>query len=150
MEGKVKSVMGEIPFAMDHIGVAVKSLDSGFKFYQALGFEKMEIEEVPTEKVKVGFLPLSNGCSIELLEPTSEDSPVAKFMAKRGEGIHHICLRVQGIKSVIESLKSKGVQLINDEPRIGAHNCLVAFVHPRSTGGILLELSEKQDRIGGS
>lgn len=136
--------MGDIPFAMDHIGVAVKSLESGFKFYQALGFDKMEIEEVPSEKVKVGFLPLKNGCDIELLEPLSEDSPVAKFITKRGEGIHHICLRVEGIGEVLKRLKSKGVQLINDEPKLGAHNCLVAFVHPKSTGGVLLELSEKQ------
>lgn len=140
----MEKVMGDIPFAMDHIGVAVQSLESGFKFYQSLGYQEMEVEEVPSEKVKVGFLPLNNACAIELLEPTSEDSPIAKFIAKRGEGIHHICLRVQGIKEVIGRLKSKGVQLINDEPKIGAHNCLVAFVHPRSTGGVLLELSEKQ------
>lgn len=140
----MEKVMGDIPFAMDHIGVAVQSLEKGFKFYQALGYEKMETEEVPSEQVKVGFLPLSNGCDIELLEPTSDESPIAKFIAKRGEGIHHICLRVEQIKNVMERLKSKGVQLINDEPKIGAHNCLVAFVHPRSTGGVLLELSEKQ------
>lgn len=141
----MEKVMGDIPFSMDHIGVAVKSLESGFKFYQALGYSEMETEEVPSEKVKVGFLPLANGCDIELLEPTSEDSPIAKFIAKRGEGIHHICLRVENIQEVMGRLKSKGVQLINDEPKIGAHNCLVAFVHPRSTGGVLLELSEPQD-----
>lgn len=140
----MEKVMGDIPFAMDHIGVAVKSLDSGFQFYQSLGYSKMEIEEVPSEKVRVGFLALSNQCNIELLEPTAEDSPIAKFISKKGEGIHHICLRVRGIQEVMDRLKSKGVQLINDEPKRGAHNCLVAFVHPRSTGGVLLELSEKQ------
>ncbi len=139
----MEKVMGDIPFELDHIGVAVKSLESGFKFYQALGFTKMETETVESEKVTVGFLKLNNSSSIELLEPTSEDSPVHKFIAKRGEGIHHICLRVKGIKQVMDRLKSKGVQLINDEPKIGAHNCMVAFVHPKSTGGILLELSEK-------
>jgi methylmalonyl-CoA/ethylmalonyl-CoA epimerase len=143
----MEKVMGDIPFAMDHIGVAVKNLESGFQFYKALGYGEMEIEEVPSEKVRVGFIALNNACAIELLEPTSEDSPVAKFIAKRGEGIHHICLRVKGIEGVIKRLKDQGVQLINDRPKVGAHNCLVAFVHPRSTGGILLELSEKQNGV---
>tara|TARA_Y100001935_G_C17292600_1_gene504307 strand:- start:610 stop:1062 length:453 start_codon:yes stop_codon:yes gene_type:complete len=150
MGEQVNQVMGDIPFALDHLGVAVSNLQEGFKFYQSLGFTKMDIEEVPSEKVRVGFLNLANSCSIELLEPMSEDSPVAKFIQKKGPGIHHVCLRVKGIRGVVESLKSKGVQLINDEPRIGAHNCLVVFVHPRSTGGILLELSEKQDQVGSS
>lgn len=140
-------VMDGIAFSLDHIGVAVNSLDEGFKFYQALGYSKMETEEVPSEKVRVGFLPLANGSNIELLEATSEDSAIAKYLAKKGPGIHHICLRVKDIQSVIDRLKSKGVQLINDVPKIGAHNCMVAFIHPKSTGGVLIELSEKRSTL---
>lgn len=131
-------------FEIDHIGVAVPSLEQGKKFYEALGFKHMGVEEVKSEKVKVGFLRLDNQASIELLEPTASDSPVAKFMDKRGPGIHHICLRVKNIRQLVENLKKQGVQMINEEPKLGAHNCLVAFVHPKSTGGVLLELSEPQ------
>lgn len=137
-------VMKDIPFALDHIGVAVNSLEEGFKFYQSLGYTKMETEVVESEKVKVGFLPLSNGSNIELLEPTSEESPIAKYILKRGTGIHHICLRVERIEEVLLRLKSNGVQLINDVPKKGAHNCMVAFIHPKSAGGVLIELSEKR------
>lgn len=134
----------KITFELDHIGVAVESLDKGKNFYEALGLGPMDVENVPSEKVKVGFFALGNDANIELLEPTSSDSPVAKFLEKRGPGIHHICLKVSDIRTVLQTLKSKGVQLINDEPRVGAHNCLVAFIHPKSTGGILIELSEPQ------
>ncbi len=137
-------VMKDLPFSLDHIGVAVQSLEEGFKFYKSLGYNEMEIEEVPTEKVRVGFLPMANGSNIELLEATSQDSPIAKYLAKRGPGIHHICLRVKNIKDVMSRLKSNGVQLIDDEPKKGAHNCLVAFIHPKSAGGVLIELSEKR------
>jgi methylmalonyl-CoA/ethylmalonyl-CoA epimerase len=133
---------------LDHIGIAVPSLEEGRVFYEALGFKKMSVEEVVSEKVRVGFLQMGNDCAIELLEPTSADSAVAKFMSKRGPGIHHICMRVKDIRKTIQDLKSKGMQLINDEPKMGAHNCLVAFVHPKSTGGVLIELSEKQSNIG--
>jgi methylmalonyl-CoA/ethylmalonyl-CoA epimerase len=134
----------KLHFELDHIGVAVESLDQGKKFYETLGLGPMTTEAVPSEKVTVGFFETGNGARIELLEPMSEDSPVAKFMDKRGPGIHHICLKVSDIRQVMATLKAQGVQLINEEPRQGAHNCLVAFVHPKSTGGILLELSEPQ------
>lgn len=136
-------VMKDIEFSLDHIGVAVNTLDEGFKFYKTLGYTEMETEVVESEKVKVGFLPLSNGSNIELLEPTSPESPIAKYLSKRGPGIHHICLRVKDIRSVMHRLKAGGVQLLNDEPKKGAHNCLVAFIHPKSAGGVLIELSEK-------
>jgi methylmalonyl-CoA/ethylmalonyl-CoA epimerase len=129
-------------FELDHIGVAVESLEKGRGFYEALGLGAMTVEEVPSEKVKVGFFELANDARIELLEPTASDSPIAKFLEKRGPGIHHICLKVTDIRAAIQKLKAKGMQLINEEPRQGAHNCLVAFVHPKSTGGILLELSQ--------
>lgn len=99
-------------------------------------------ETVTTEKVKVGMFKLDNQCQIELLEATSADSPVAKFIDKRGPGIHHICLRVENLREVLSQLKSRGVRLINEEPKPGAHGCQVAFVHPSAAGGVLVELSQ--------
>lgn len=140
--GKAGEVLREVGFELDHLGVAVRSLDEGVKFYRALGFTEMPVEEVPTEMVRVGFLNLDNKASIELLEPTSDESPIAKFLAKRGPGIHHVCLRVKGIDEIALKLKAAGVRLVNETPRPGAHSCRVVFVHPASTGGVLLELSE--------
>jgi methylmalonyl-CoA epimerase len=135
-------------FELDHIGIAVEGLDQGFEFYKALGFKKMEIEEVPSEKVRVGFLSLGNHSNLELLEPTSQDSTVRKYLEKRGPGIHHICLRVKNIDNILVELKAKGVRLINEQAKMGAHRCRVAFVHPASTGGVLIELSEKMPSEG--
>ncbi len=133
----------DMDFELDHIGIAVENLNDGFSFYKALGFNEMSIEEVPTEKVKVGFLRLGNRSNLELLEPTSQDSTIRKYLEKRGPGIHHICLRVKDIDVVMKQLKENGVRLINDEPKMGAHNCRVAFIHPSATGGVLIELSQK-------
>ena len=99
-------------FDLDHIGIAVKSLAEGKAFYEALGFTGMTEETVESEKVRVGFFILKNGSRIELLEPTSKDSPIAKFLEKRGPGIHHICLRVQNIREVMKKLKAKGIQVL--------------------------------------
>lgn len=132
-------------FSMDHIGIAVESVESGYEFYQALGLQLTNVEEVPTEGVRVGMISLSNGAKIELLEPTHEESPIAKFLQKRGGGIHHVCLRVRDIGAVVDRLKRAGVRLINETPRPGAHRCQVVFVHPKSTGGVLLELSQPQE-----
>ena len=129
-------------FELDHIGVAVESLQKGQAFYSALGLGPMSVEKVESEKVTVGFFELDNDARIELLEPMSEDSPVGKFLKSRGPGIHHICLKVPDIRATIRGLKAQGVQMINEEPRPGAHNCLVAFIHPKSAGGILIELSQ--------
>lgn len=131
-------------YDLDHIGIAVRSLTEGKSFYEALGMSNMVVETVASEKVKVGFFTLKNGSRIELLEPTDEDSPVAKFLQKRGPGIHHICLRVQNIREVMKHLKTKGIKILSEEPKKGAHNCLVAFVHPASAGGVLVELSEEE------
>jgi methylmalonyl-CoA epimerase len=132
----------DFEFELDHIGIAVTSLADGFKFYQSLGFQAMQTEEVVSEKVKTGFLQLGNQATLELLEATAEESPVAQFIKKRGPGIHHICLRVKDIRLVLKRLKDKGVRLINEEPKVGAHNCFVAFIHPAATGGVLIELSQ--------
>ena len=134
-------------FELDHIGIAVENLEESVKFYKTLGFENMSIEEVPSERVRTGFLKLENHSNLELLEPTSDDSVIKKFLEKKGPGIHHICLRVKNIDEVVKSLKSQGVRLVNETPKLGAHNCRVVFVHPASTGGVLLELSEPQDHV---
>ncbi len=129
---------------LDHIGVATPEIKDG-NFFEVLGLSKGGVEEVPTENVKVGFFGTANKANIELLEPTHPESPIAKFLDKRGAGIHHICFRVQGIDELVKTLKAKGVQMINEVPRPGAHNCRVVFIHPKSTGGVLVELSEKVD-----
>jgi methylmalonyl-CoA epimerase len=130
-------------FEIDHIGIAVDNIHKAFVFYKHLGFCEMAIEEVAGEKVRVGMLELKNSARIELLEPTADDSPIKKFLAKRGPGLHHICLRVNDLAGLLQKLKGANIELINDQPKQGAHECLVAFVHPRATGGILLELSQK-------
>ncbi len=131
-----------IEYELDHIAIAVNTLEEGAKFYQAIGFGEMTTENVPSQKVLTGFMKLGNRANIELLEPTSPDSTIRKFLDKRGPGIHHICLRVKGIGALVEKLKTKGIQMIDDKPKPGAHGCQVAFIHPKSTGGVLIELSE--------
>ncbi len=138
-----------IEFEFDHVGIAVNSLEEGEKFYLALGFGQgpgqSSTEEVKSEKVKVRMFELGNNARIELLEPTSPDSAVAKFIEKRGTGIHHICLRVKDVRKALGRLRAANYRLVHDEPFKGAHNCLVAFVHPSSTGGVLIELSQRQE-----
>lgn len=127
---------------LDHIGIAVESLETGRRAYEALGLGPMHVEDVPSEKVRVGMFETGNHARIELLEPTAADGPVAKFLARRGPGIHHLCLRVKDIRATLGALKAQGVPLIDEEPKAGADRCLVAFVHPRATGGVLIELSQ--------
>src|SRR5215510_1073806 len=131
---------------IDHIGIATNAIDEAVRFYRdALQLKVEEVEEVAEQKVRVAMLPVGES-RIELLEPTSGDSPISKFLEKRGPGIHHIAVRVKDIKAALQSLKSKGARLIDEEPRNGAAGCLVAFVHPSSTGGVLIELVERSDR----
>jgi methylmalonyl-CoA/ethylmalonyl-CoA epimerase len=127
---------------IDHIGIATNGIDDAARFYlESLGLQIEHVEEVASQKVRVAMLPLGE-CRVELLEPTSEDSPISKFLARRGPGIHHIAVRVQDIRASLAELKEKGARLIDEEPRTGAGGCLVAFIHPSSTGGVLLELVE--------
>ena len=128
---------------LDHIGIAVRSLDQA-KIYEDLGLTVEHVETVETQRVKTAFLSVGDS-NLELLEPTSPDSPIAKFIEKRGEGIHHICLRVDDIESHLARLKEKGYRLINESPVPGAHGCRVAFLHPAAGNGVLIELSEKHD-----
>jgi methylmalonyl-CoA/ethylmalonyl-CoA epimerase len=126
---------------IDHLGIAVKSLAQAKKFYETLGLSPMEDETVEAEKVRLSMVPLGES-RIELLEPTSDDSPIAKFIAKRGEGLHHVALNVEDLSGTVERLKANGTRLISDEIKIGAGGHLYVFVHPSSAGGVLLELVE--------
>ena len=126
---------------LDHIGIAVRSLESA-KIYELLGLSVQHTEVVETQKVRTAFLSVGDS-NLELLEPTSPDSPIAKFIEKRGEGIHHICLRVENIEAHLERLKAEGYRLVNESPVPGAHGCRVAFLHPAAGNGVLIELSEK-------
>lgn len=125
---------------INHLGIATRSIDEALEFWaDALGLENVHTETVEDQKVRIAMLPIGES-RIELLEPTSDDSPISKFLEKRGGGIHHIAVEVDDIEAALAKLKAKGVRLIDESPRIGAENCLVAFVHPRSTNGVLLEL----------
>jgi methylmalonyl-CoA/ethylmalonyl-CoA epimerase len=127
---------------LDHIGIAVRSIDA-VNVYKSLGLSVDHVENVETQGVKTAFLSVGES-NLELLEPLSPDSPIAKFIEKRGEGIHHICLRVDNIEQHLERLKSEGFRLINEAPVPGAHGCRVAFLHPAAGNGVLIELSEKK------
>ena len=127
---------------IDHIGIAVKSLTEAIKVYQdAIGLKVSGYDQVDDQGVRVAMLDIGES-RIELLEPTGPDSPIEKFMTKRGEGIHHIAVRVDNIEQALERLKSQGVRLVDSVPRRGAHNTRTAFIHPSSTHGVLLELVE--------
>ena len=129
---------------VDHIGIAVKDIEQAKKFYtEFLGMKALGEEVVEEQKVKVCFIPCGDS-EIELLESTSPDGPIAKHSEKKGEGIQHIALRVDNIEAAIADLMAKGVRMIDEKPRYGAGGAKIAFVHPKSTGGILLEISERQ------
>jgi len=133
---------------IDHIGLATDAIADVVGFWRdTLGLDVGEIEEVSQQKVRVCMLPVGDA-RIELLEATSKDSPVSKFLDKRGQGIHHIALGVADIRVALADLKTKGARLIDEEPREGAGGCLVAFIHPSSTGGVLLELVQRPDVSG--
>lgn len=128
--------------SIDHLGIAVRSLDEALKFYRdQLGLDVSLRETVALEKVTVAMLPLGKP-RIELLEPTQPDSVIAKFLDKRGEGLHHVAIRVPDLNASVERLKSAGARLLND-PRAGAGGHFYVFVHPSSTGGVLLELIQE-------
>lgn len=125
---------------INHLGIATKGIDEALKFWaDALGLENVHTETVEDQKVRVAMLPIGES-RVELLEPTSDDSPISKFLEKRGGGIHHIAVEVEDIEAVLARLRAQNMRLIDESPRIGAEGCLVAFVHPSSTNGVLLEL----------
>ena len=125
---------------IDHIGIATRQLDEGLATWRdALGLSVAEVEEIAEQRVRVAMLPIGD-TRIELLEPLSPDSAVGRFLEKRGPGIHHIAVKVDDISASLAELKSRGARLIDERPRIGAGGCLIAFVHPATTNGVLLEL----------
>lgn len=130
---------------IDHVALAVSSLEETIPFYRDhLGLELKSIEEVPDQKVRVAIFALGPS-RLELLEPTSDDSPISKFLAQRGNGLHHVALRSDDVSSELARLEGHGCRLIDKAPRQGAHGMQIAFVHPQSTHGLLLELSQPGD-----
>ncbi|MEG2175004.1 MAG: methylmalonyl-CoA epimerase [Oscillospiraceae bacterium] len=132
------------PTRVDHVGIAVTNLQEACKFYESLGLASTGVEEVAEQKVKVAFFPCGDS-ELELLESTTPDGPIAKFIEKNGGrgGIQHVAVRVDDLKATIANLKAQGVKMIDEEPRYGAGGASIAFVHPKSTGGILIELSQR-------
>ncbi|MGW8321111.1 MAG: methylmalonyl-CoA epimerase [Thermodesulfobacteriota bacterium] len=128
---------------ISHIGIAVKSMQEALSVFEdGIGLEVTSTDEVKAQKVRVAFLPVGE-TRLELLEPTQDDSPIAKFLENRGEGIHHIALKVTNIEESLARMKEKGVKLINEEPVAGAHGTRIAFLHPKGTKGVMLELVEE-------
>ncbi|MGE5842752.1 MAG: methylmalonyl-CoA epimerase [Deltaproteobacteria bacterium] len=128
---------------IDHIGIAVKSIEQAGKFYtDVLGLKIMDIENVADQKVNVAFLPITDS-EVELLQSTHVDGPVAKFIEAKGEGIQHIAYRVENIEEALAELKAKGIRLIDEKPRKGAGGALIAFIHPKETNGVLVEICER-------
>lgn len=126
--------------AINHVAVVVENMEKSLAFWRdALGIKLHELRDVPAEKSQVAFLPLA-GAEVELVMPTTDDSGIAKYLAKRGQGLHHLCLEVDDIEGMMAQLKEKNIRLINEEPRTGADGKKYAFIHPESTGGVLVEL----------
>jgi methylmalonyl-CoA/ethylmalonyl-CoA epimerase len=129
---------------IDHLGIAVKSIEAARGIYEALGLAIAHEETVEHEQVRTAMIPVE-GSRIELLEPTSEDSPVGRFLKKRGEGLHHVALHVEDIAATLEALKARGARLVSDKVQVGAGGHLYFFVHPSSAGGVLLEICQDPD-----
>ncbi len=134
-----------MPKRIDHIAIIVRDIEQALLFYRdTLGIASGEIKEVPTEQVRIAFLPMGGpgGSEIELIEPTSPDSSLAKFLEKRGEGLHHICLEVENIDAELANMQERGAPVLDKQPRIAAEGRAI-FLHPKGTNGVLLELLEK-------
>ncbi len=134
-----------MPKRIDHVAIIVRNIEQALAFYQdMLGITPREIRDVPSEQVRIAFLPLGGpgGSEIELIEPTTSDSSLVKFLEKRGEGLHHICLEVEDIDVALQEMQQKGAPVLDQQPRIAAEGCAI-FLHPKGTHGVLLELLEK-------
>jgi methylmalonyl-CoA/ethylmalonyl-CoA epimerase len=129
-------------YKIDHVGIAVESIDAALAVYSALGLAETGREEVAGQKVVTAFLPVGDS-QIELLEPAAPDSPVARFLSKRGPGVHHVCFAVEDLEAALAELKEKGFRLVNSAPVPGAQGKKVAFLHPESGKGVLIELAER-------
>ncbi len=134
-----------MPKRIDHVAIIVRNIEQALTFYRdTLGIEPSKIQEVPTEQVHIAFLPMGGpgGSEIELIEPTTPDSSLSKFLEKRGEGMHHICLEVENIDDALREMQAKGAVVLDEQPRIAAEGRAI-FLHPKGTNGVLLELLEK-------
>ncbi len=134
-----------MPKRIDHVAIIVRNIEQALTFYRdTLGIEPSEVKEVPTEQVRIAFLPMGGpgGSEIELIEPTTSDSSLTKFLDKRGEGMHHICLEVENIDDALQEMQAKGAAVLDKQPRIAAEGRAI-FLHPKGTNGVLLELLEK-------
>lgn len=130
---------------LDHVAIAVKDLESSIQFYELIGLKfSSEREEIISEKVRVAFAPIDQIARLELLQSTSEDGPIAKYIDKKGPGLHHLCFLVKDVALKQRDLEKNGIQFIYDKLREGANNRLINFIHPKSTGGVLIELSQKK------
>lgn len=132
---------GAKPLRIDHLGIAVPSLEAAIAAYEALGFEVEGRHEVPSEQVRVAFLPVGES-RLELLEPTDPGSVIGRFLERRS-GLHHVCVLVDDLDAALAELRARGARLVGEAPRLGAGGCRVAFVHPTSAAGVLLELKER-------
>ena len=135
-----------LPKRIDHVAIIVRNLEQALAFYRdTLGIEPSEVKDVPTEQVRIAFLPLGGpgGSEIELIEPTTSDSSLTRFLEKRGEGLHHICLEVDDIDAALAEMREKGAPMLDQQPRIAAEGRAI-FLHPKGTSGVLLELLQKQ------
>ena len=135
-----------LPERIDHVAIIVRDIEQALHFYRdTLGITPREIKDVPTEQVRIAFLPMGgpNGSEIELIQPTVSESSLTKFLEKRGEGLHHICLEVDDIDAALQDLQTKGASVLDKQPRIAAEGRAI-FLHPKGTNGVLLELIEKQ------
>ena len=133
------------PKRIDHVAIIVRNIEQALAFYRdTLGIEPSEVKDVPTEQVRIAFLPMGGpgGSEIELIEPTTPDSSLSKFLDKRGEGLHHICLEVENIDATLQEMKDKAAPVLDSQPRIAAEGRAI-FLHPKGTNGVLLELIEK-------
>ena len=127
---------------LDHVAVAVSDLSKAKSFYELLGLKfEDKTEIVASQGVETAFAAIDQTAKLELLYPHGEDGPIHKFLDKKGPGLHHLCFRVKDVKEKTEELKTKGIKLLYEEPVAGAHNCLVNFIHPKSSGGVLIEIS---------
>ncbi len=129
---------------VSHLGIAVKNLDEAIKFYESLNLRLEKVEEVPSQKVKVAFFPVGD-VRIELLQATSDDSPIAKFIEKKGQGIHHLAFATDDLEKELKEIEEKDIRLIDKKPRPGAHGAQIAFLHPKSTLGVLIEVCKEKE-----
>ena len=137
-----------MPKRIDHVAIIVRSIEQALAFYRdTLGILPSEIKDVPSEQVRIVFLPMGGpgGSEIELIEPTTPTSSLTKFLEKRGEGLHHICLEVENIDAALQEMKDKGAPVLDEQPRVAAEGRAI-FLHPKGTNGVLLELIEKEDQ----